>query len=95
MEKIEDLIHYELQISVYKSRNGFAHRYFYNMFVAYSSDSLYNLLNTATDLKLPKKTSIWQKGLSYNGAKMWNSLLTESKLAPSLASFKKSLVCKT
>ena len=66
------------------------------MFVANSSDSSYNLRNTATDLKLPKKTSSnGQKGLSYNGAKMWNSLLIESKLAPSLASFKKSLVYKT
>ena len=66
------------------------------MFVANSSDSSYNLRNTATDLKLPKKASSnGQKGLSYNGTKMWNSLLIESKLAPSLASFKKSLVYKT
>ena len=93
---IEDLIQYELQIIVYKSRNGLAPRYLYDMFVANSSDSSYNLRNTATDLKLPKKASSnGQKGLSYNGAKMWNSLLIESKLAPSLASFKKSLVYKT
>ena len=73
-----------------------APRYLYNMFVANSSDSSYNLRNTATDLKLPKKTSFnGQKGLTYNGAKVWNSLLTESKLAPSLASFKKSLVHMT
>ena len=93
---IKDLIQYELQIIVYKSRNGLASQYLYNMFVANSSDSSYNLRNTATDLKLPKKTSSnGQKGLSYNGAKMWNSLPTESKLAPSLASFKKSLVHMT
>ena len=90
---IEDLIQYELQIIVYKSRNGLAPQYLNNMFVANSSDSSYNLRNTATDLKLPKKTSSnGQKGLSYNGAKMWNSLPTESKLASSLASFK-SLLC--
>ena len=87
---IEDLIQYELQIIVYKSRNGLAPQYLYNMFVANSdSDSSYNLCNTATDLKLPKKTSSdGQKGLSYNGAKTWSSLPTESKLAPSLASFR-------
>ena len=68
---IEDLIQYELQIIVCKSRNGFAPRYLYNMFVANSSDSSYNLQNTATDLKLPKKTSSnGQKGLSCNDAKM-------------------------
>ena len=93
---IEDLIQYELQSIVYKSRNGLAPRYLYTMFVASSSDSSYTLRNTATDLKLPKKTSSnGQKGLSYNGAKMWNSLLTESKLAPSLASSKKSFVHMT
>ena len=58
-------------IIVYKSRNGLAPRYLYNMFVANSSDSSYNLQNTATDLKLLKKTSFnGQKGLSYNGMKM-------------------------
>ena len=81
-ETIEDLIQYEWQIIVCKSRNGLAPRYLYNMFAASSSDYSYNLRNTATDLKLPKKTSSnGQKGLSYNGVKMWNSLLTESKLA--------------
>ena len=49
---IEDLIQYELQIIVYKSRNGLTPRYRYNMFAANSSDSSYNLQNTATDLKL-------------------------------------------
>ena len=68
---IEDLIQYELQIIVYKSRNGLAPRYLYNMFVANSSNSSYNLRNTVTDLKLPKKTSSnGQKHLSYNGVEM-------------------------
>ena len=88
---MEDPIQYVLQIIVYKYRDGLAPRYLYNMFAANSSDSSYNLRNTVTDLKLPKKTSSnGQKGLSYNGAKMWNSLPTESKLEPSIASFKKS-----
>ena len=89
---IEALILYELQIIVYKSRNGLVGQYLYNMLVANSSDSSYKLGNAATDLKLPKKNSSnGQKCFSYNGAKKWNSLLTESKLAPSLASFKKPL----
>ena len=54
---IEALIQYELQIILYKSRNGLAPQYCYNMLVANSSDSSDNLRNTATDLKLPKKNS--------------------------------------
>ena len=67
---IEALIQYELQIIVFISRNGLAPQYLYNMLVANSSDSSYNLRNTATDLKLQKKiSSNGQKGFSYNGAK--------------------------
>ena len=44
-------IQYELQIILYKSRNGCAPQYLYNMLVANSPDSSYNLRNTATDLK--------------------------------------------
>ena len=85
-----------LQIIVYESRNGLAPQNLYNMLVANSSDSLYNLRCIATDLKLlTKNSSNGQKCFSYNGANMSNSLLTESKLAPSLASFKKSLVHMT
>ena len=62
-------------------------------FAVNSADSRYYLGNTATDLRLPKKNSSnWQKGFSYKGTRMWNSLRTESKLAPSLASFKKFLM---
>ena len=93
---IEDRIQYELQIIVYKSRNGLAPQYLYNTFVANSFYSSYILQNTATDLKLPKAiSSNGHKGLSYSNAKMWNSLLTESKLAPGLASFKKYSVHMT
>ena len=56
-ESIEDLIQYELQMIVYKFSNGLAPRYPYNVLVADSSDSSYSLRNTATDSKLPKKTS--------------------------------------
>ena len=90
---IEDLIQYELQLIVFKSRNGLAPQYLFDMFVANSADSRYNLRNTATDLRLPKKNSFnGQKGFYYKSVKMWKSLPTESKLAPSLASFKKFLM---
>ena len=60
---------------LFKSRDGFAPQYLCNIFVTNLSDASYNLRNTATDLTLPKKASSnGQKGLSYNGAKMWNSL---------------------
>ena len=85
---IEDLIQYESQLIVFKSRNGLAPQYLFDMFVASSADSRYNLRNTATDLRLPKKNPTnGQMGFSYKGVRMWNSLPKESKLAPSLASF--------
>ena len=75
------------------SKPGLAPQYLFDMLVANYSEATYNLRNTATDLKLPKRTSSnGQKGFSYKGSKMWNSLPTESKLAPNLASFKKSLM---
>ena len=62
---IEDLMQYESQIIGFKSRNGFGHR----------------LLKYCHRPKLPKKiSSSGRKGFSYKGAKMWNSLITESKL---------------
>ena len=90
---IEELIQYETQVLVYKARNGLAPQYLFDMLVANYSEATYNLRNTATDLKLPKRNSSnGQKGFSYKGSKMWNSLPTESKLAPNLASFKTSLM---
>ena len=48
-----------------------------------------NLRNTETDLRLPKKKSAnGQKCFSFRGAKLWNSLPAESKMAYSLNSFK-------
>ena len=60
---IEDLIQYESQLIVFKSRNGLAPQYLFDMFVASSADSRYDLRNTDTDLRLPKKNSTnGQKG---------------------------------
>ena len=40
---------------------------------------------------MPEKTVQGQKAFSFRGAKIWNSLSTEAKLAPSLYKFKKHL----
>ena len=48
--------------------------------------------STETDLRLPLlKTVNGQKAFSYRGAKLWNSLEKEAKLAPSLKTFKERL----
>ena len=41
----------------FKSRNGLAPQYLFDLFAVNSSDSSYNLRSTANDLKLPKKIS--------------------------------------
>ena len=47
------------------------------------------LRNTNTDLRLPKiRTCNGQKSFSFRGAKLWNSLNNEAKLATSLNRFK-------
>ena len=63
---IEDLFQYEAQIIVYKFGNGLVTQFlFFDMFVANSSDSSYNLRNTSTELKLSKKiSSNGQEGFS-------------------------------
>ena len=50
----------------------------------------YNLRNNCTDLNLPNpKTEYLKRSLGYNGAKLWNSLPRDLKVAHSVSSFKK------
>ena len=57
-----------------------------------SDDSERSLRSTETDLRLPLlKTANGQKAFSYRGAKLWNSLPKEAKLAPSLKTFKERI----
>ena len=75
---MEELIQNETQIMVFKSVNGLAPQYLSDLFVANSTISSYKLRRTATDLRLPKKTSSkkqkvspigeWQLGTVYQ----WN-----------------------
>ena len=74
---------------VYKSINNKAPPYMSEMFTRNSQDATRQLRNTNTDLRLPKKrTCNGQKSFSFRGAKLWNSLNTEAKLATSLNRFK-------
>ena len=75
-----------------ESLNSLAPVYMRNLFTKYSDDRDRSLRSTETDLRLPLlKTANGQKAFSYRGAKLWNSLEREAKLAPSLKSFKERL----
>ena len=70
---------------VYKSINNKAPPYMSEMFTRNSQDATRQLRNTNTDLRLPKiRTCNGQKSFSFRGAKLWNSLNNEAKLATSL-----------
>ena len=61
-------------------------------FMVRNKESIKCLIKRSTDLRLPKKKSAnGQKCFSYRGAKIWNSLLAESKTASSLDGFKKTV----
>ena len=89
---IQQLINTQSKIVTFKSLRNLAPRYLCELFNKNSSCSSRNLCNTNTDVRLPKKnTAQGQKAFSFRGAKIWNSLSTETKLAPSLYQFKKHL----
>ena len=91
-QTIEELIDNECKIMVFKSLNDLAPYYLCNLFTKISACSSHNLQSTETDLRLPKKKSAnGQKCFSYRGAKIWNSLPSESKTASSLNGFKRTV----
>ena len=52
----------------------------------------YDLRNSHTDLALPKpKREFLKKSFKYSGAKLWNNLSTDTKLAESMHLFKSHL----
>ena len=88
----EQLIDSQSKTIVFKSLNGQAPQYMESLFKRNSQCSTHSLRNTETDLRLPKKTSAnGQKCFSFRGARLWNSLSAESKKAPSLNIFKRSI----
>ena len=67
---------------MYKSVNELASHYLYDLFIRNIENPSYELRNTATDLQIPKRhTANGQKGFSFRGAKLWNSLSSEIKSA--------------
>ena len=89
---ISDLTRKETATLVYKSLNSLAPAYMTKLFTKYSDDRERTLRSTETDLRLPLlKTANGQKAFSYRGAKLWNSLQREAKLAPSLKTFKEQI----
>ena len=80
---IDELITCESRKMVFKSLNQLAPECLYGIFTRNSLCSSYSLHNTATDLRLPKKTSSnGQRCFSYRGAKLWNGLQAESIRQP-------------
>ena len=78
---------------VYKSINDLAPTYLTEMFSRLSDTSKRELRNTRSDksLEIPmRKSANGQKCFSYKGATMWNCLSLESKLSPTLKTFKKA-----
>ena len=89
---ISNLIRKETATLTYKSLNSLAPAYMRKLFTKYSDDSERSLRSTETDLRLPLlKTANGQKAFSYRGAKLWNSLPREAKLAPSLKTYKERI----
>ena len=90
--KIDEMIQYESRVMVYKSINELAPHYLHDLFIRNIENPSYELRNTATDLQIPKRhTANGQKGFSFWGAKLWNSLSTEIKSARTITNFKTAL----
>ena len=74
---------------VYLSMNNEAPSYFTSLFERSSQNTVRELRNTKTDLKLPLlKTSSGQKCFSYRGARLWNNLSADAKNAQTKFQFK-------
>ena len=87
---ISDLTRKETATLVYKSLNSLAPAYMTKLFTKYSDDRERILRSTETDLPL-LKTANGRKAFSYRGAKLWNSLQREAKLAPFLKTLKEQI----
>ena len=89
---VEALIHRETSTMAFKCLNNLAPEYLSGCFSKLSDCHNRSLRNSKTDLLLPRmRTSCGQQSFAYRGAKVWNELDLESKLAPSIHCFKSSL----
>ena len=88
-QTVRELIETETARMVYRSINKEAPNYLTTLFERLSDNSVKQLRNTYTDLKLPLlKTSIGQRCFSYRGARLWNKLGAVVKTAQTLHQFK-------
>ena len=77
---------------VYKSINDLAPTYLTEMLSRLSGTNKREIRNTRSCLEIPmRKSANGQKCLSYEGVTLWNCLSLESKLSPTLKTFKKSI----
>ena len=89
---VRELVNQDSRLMVYKCIQGLVPQYMSYLFTKNSASGSRSLRNTKTDLRLPQKTSAnGQKCFSYRGAKLWNNLPTETKLAPSVNVFKQNI----
>ena len=89
---IEKLINRETCTMVYKSLNELAPENLGNIFYKLSDVHTRVLRDTKSTLAVLKmRTAYGQKSFAYRGAKAWNKLDSEMKLAPSIQSFKTKL----
>ena len=89
-QTIRELIDMETATMVYRSINNEAPDYLSTLFERLSQNTINELRNTKTDLKLPLlKTTNGQKCFSYRGARLWNNLSDNVKKTQTPYQFKK------
>ena len=80
---VHDMIKQETATIGFKSTSGLTPTYLSTLFTRSSTRDIVNLRNCETDVLAPRmKTSNGHKAFSFRGAKVWNELKYEVKLAP-------------
>ena len=88
-QTIKELINIETSMMVYRSMNNEAPSYLTSLLERSFQNTVSELRNTKTDLKLPLlKTSSGQRCFSYRGARLWNNLSADAKNAQTKFQFK-------
>ena len=78
-------------IMMYKILRDMTPTYLKNDFIL-GNDGVYNLRGSNVNVMLPKpKTNFLKKRFRFSGARLWNSLPTDTKLQNMLLSFKRCL----
>ena len=84
---IKERVNQRICLNAYKSFKNSSALYMSDIFVPL--ETIQNTRNSMHRFQLPfKRTNIGQKGISYTGPKIWNSLSTEVKLSKNSNTFK-------